>query len=42
MNVEQRDLAIRLLMEGKSVKEVAKAFGVHVSTIYRLSDLGSV
>jgi transposase len=38
-NVEQRDLAVRLRAEGKSVKEVAHIFGVHVSTIYRLSDL---
>jgi DNA invertase Pin-like site-specific DNA recombinase len=38
MNVEQRDLAARLRAEGKSVKEVANIFGVHVSTIYRLSD----
>jgi DNA invertase Pin-like site-specific DNA recombinase len=40
LNVEQRDLAIRLRAEGKSVKEVAHIFGVHVSTIYRLADLG--
>ena len=42
MNVEQRDLAIRLLTEGKSVKEVVKTLGVHVSTIYRLSDVATV
>ena len=42
MNVEQRDLAIRLLTEGKSVKEVVKTFRVHVSTIYRLSDVATV
>jgi DNA invertase Pin-like site-specific DNA recombinase len=40
LNVEQRDLAVRLRAEGKSVKEVAHIFGVHVSTIYRLADLG--
>jgi DNA invertase Pin-like site-specific DNA recombinase len=40
LNVEQRDLAVRLRAEGKSVKEVANIFGVHVSTIYRLADLG--
>src|SRR5215510_11279290 len=39
MNAEQRDLALRLRAEGKSVKEVANIFGVHVSTIYRLADL---
>jgi DNA invertase Pin-like site-specific DNA recombinase len=40
LNVEQRDLAVRLRAEGKSAKEVANIFGVHVSTIYRLADLG--
>jgi len=39
LNVEQRKLAVRLRAEGKSVKEVANIFGVHVSTIYRLADL---
>jgi DNA invertase Pin-like site-specific DNA recombinase len=42
MNVEQRDLAVRLWAEGRSVKEVANIFGVHASTIYQLSDLGIV
>jgi DNA invertase Pin-like site-specific DNA recombinase len=42
LNVEQRNLAVRLRAEGKSVKEVANIFGVHVSTIYRLADLGIV
>jgi DNA invertase Pin-like site-specific DNA recombinase len=42
LNVEQRDLAVRLRAEGKSAKEVANIFGVHVSTIYRLSDLSTV
>lgn len=40
LNIEQRDLAVRLRAEGKSVKEVAHIFSVHVSTIYRLADLG--
>jgi DNA invertase Pin-like site-specific DNA recombinase len=40
LNVEPRNLAVRLRAEGKSVKEVANIFGVHVSTIYRLADLG--
>jgi DNA invertase Pin-like site-specific DNA recombinase len=39
LNVEQRELAVRLRVEGKSVKEVAHIFGVHASTIYRLFDL---
>jgi len=42
LNAEQRGLAIRLRVEGKSVKEVAHIFGVHVSTIYRLSDCSIV
>ena len=36
INADQKDLAARLRAEGKSAKEVAKTFGVHVSTIYRL------
>jgi DNA invertase Pin-like site-specific DNA recombinase len=40
LNVEQRNLAVRLRAEGKSIKEVAHIFGVHVSTIYRLANLG--
>jgi DNA invertase Pin-like site-specific DNA recombinase len=39
LHVEQGELALRLRAEGKSVKEVAHIFGVHVSTIYRLFDL---
>jgi DNA invertase Pin-like site-specific DNA recombinase len=35
LNTTQRALATRLLSEGQSAKQVAKAFGVHVSTIYR-------
>jgi DNA invertase Pin-like site-specific DNA recombinase len=42
LNAEQRGLALRLRAEGKSAKEVAHIFGVHVSTIYRLSDLSIV
>lgn len=33
---DQKDLAYRLLEEGKSVRQVATTFGVHVATIYRL------
>jgi DNA invertase Pin-like site-specific DNA recombinase len=42
LNGEPRDLAARLRAEGTSVKEVAHIFGVHVSTIYRLSDVAPV
>jgi len=37
LNPDQRSLALRLLAEGKSIRETASAFNVHVSTIYRLS-----
>ena len=36
-NAEQQSLALRLIEEGKSVGEVARTFGVHPATIYRLS-----
>jgi DNA invertase Pin-like site-specific DNA recombinase len=36
MNVEQKDLAKRLLKEGKSVSEVARTFSVHPATLYRI------
>ncbi len=36
LNAEQRQLAGRLLAEGKSVGEVARTFGVHAATVYRL------
>jgi DNA invertase Pin-like site-specific DNA recombinase len=32
----QRDLAQRLLKEGKSVREVARSFSVHPATLYRI------
>jgi DNA invertase Pin-like site-specific DNA recombinase len=35
-NAEQQRLALRLIEEGKSVGEVARTFGVHPATIYRL------
>jgi len=35
LTVGQREIAAKLLTEGKSVKEVARTFGVHVTTIYR-------
>lgn len=37
LNIEQRTLALRLLAEGKSIREVATTFDVHIATIYRLS-----
>lgn len=40
MNNEQRTLAQRLVDEGKSIREIAKTFNVHNTTIYRLLDQG--
>ena len=37
LNPDQAALAKRLLNEGKLVSEVAKTFGVHVATMYRLA-----
>lgn len=37
LNSEQQKLAHRLIAEGKPVSEIAKIFGVHVTTIYRMS-----
>jgi DNA invertase Pin-like site-specific DNA recombinase len=34
MNEEQRKLALRLLKEGKSVRDVARTFSVHPATLY--------
>ena len=36
LNADQRDLAQRLLKEGKSVREVARSFSVHPATLYRI------
>jgi len=41
LNVEQSKLALRLIDEGKAVREIAKTFNVHVATIYRLSAVGT-
>ena len=38
MRPDQRDLARQLLNEGKSVREVARTFKVHLATIYRCLD----
>lgn len=35
---DQREIAIRLLDEGKSVSEVARTFNVHPATIYRCKE----
>lgn len=38
LSSDQKDLAFRLLEEGKSVRQVAITFDVHVATIYRLQE----
>jgi DNA invertase Pin-like site-specific DNA recombinase len=38
LNSEQVQLVRRLLDEGKSVRDLAKTFDVHIATIYRLGD----
>jgi DNA invertase Pin-like site-specific DNA recombinase len=38
LSVDQAELAQRLVLEGKSVSDIARTFNVHVATIYRLSD----
>lgn len=37
LSSDQKQLAFRLLEEGKSVRQVASTFDVHVATIYRLT-----
>jgi len=39
LDTEKAQLAARLIAEGRPVKEVAKAFGVHKATIYRTAKL---
>lgn len=36
MTADQRKLALRLIKEGKSVREVARSFSVHHTTLYRI------
>jgi DNA invertase Pin-like site-specific DNA recombinase len=36
---DQRELASRLLQEGRSVSEVARTFNVHPATIYRCIEM---
>jgi len=40
LNPEQEQLIRRLLDEGKSVRDFAKTFDVHIATIYRVSAAG--
>src|SRR3984893_11260259 len=35
--LDQGELALRLVSEGKSVREIASVFNVHPATIYRLA-----
>jgi hypothetical protein len=39
MNEEQRNLACRLIKEGKSISEVARTFSIHPATLYRVQGL---
>lgn len=40
LNQDQKLLVKRLVLEDKSINEIAKILNVHKSTIYRLKDLG--
>lgn len=42
LNEEQMHLISRLLSEGKSIKELAKTFSVHPTTIYRALDTKTI
>jgi transposase len=37
--VDQEQFAQRLVLEGKSVSDIARTFNVHVATIYRLAQM---
>src|SRR5246127_2103539 len=39
LSLDQEQLARRLVLEGKSVSDIARTFNVHVATIYRLSQM---
>ena len=39
LSVDQEQLAQRLVLEGKSVSDIARTFNVHVATIYRLAQV---
>lgn len=36
LTVDQKRLVIRLIDEGQSISQVAKTFGVHIATVYRV------
>ena len=38
LSVDQEQLARRLVLEGRSVSDIARTFNVHVATIYRLAE----
>jgi transposase len=38
LSTDQQRLARRLVLEGKSVSEIARTFNVHAATIYRLAE----
>jgi hypothetical protein len=39
LSIDQEQLARRLVLEGKSVSDIARTFHVHVATIYRLAQV---
>jgi DNA invertase Pin-like site-specific DNA recombinase len=39
LSVDQVQLARRLVLEGRSVSDIARTFNVHVATIYRLAEV---
>jgi DNA invertase Pin-like site-specific DNA recombinase len=39
LSPDQEQLAQRLVLEGKSVCDIARIFNVHVATIYRLAQM---
>ena len=41
LNSDQEQLVCRLLDEGKSAKDLARTFDVHIATIYRLAAAGA-
>lgn len=42
LRADQKQLMLRLIEQGKSVRDVARAFNVHTATVYRLLDAQSV
>jgi len=41
LSIDQEQLARRLVLEGKSVSDIARTFNVYAATIYRLADADS-